>query len=335
VDELVLSDDRAPARVALGAAASFRRTIARADVVHVEFGSLDLAPYWFAALAPLPRPVVVVAHDAPRVVLAPGSGLIRGGAGWRDAVGHRILSPALDRVLNRRFARKAAVAVVLSERARCAWTHEAPSRIVVADLGADPPTPRRCRPSDGRYALFAGYVGPGKGIDTLLEAWGSLGAFNRLPLVIAGTNTGGIDDAGYEGWLRRLSSRLPAPPTWLGFVSDDEFVRLVAEAAVVVAPYRRSNPASGVLVRAMVEGRAIVATRVPAALDSLEDGVSGLLVEPDDPQALASALALIVRDPALRDRLGAAAAGSAAARFTWPRYIERLTDAYRLAVASG
>ncbi len=150
--------------------------------------------------------------------------------------------------------------------------------------------------------------------------------------MIAGTNTGGIDDVGYESRLRELSSRLPAPPNWLGFVSDDEFARLVAEAAVVVAPYRRSNPASGVLVRAMVEGRAVVATRVPAALDCLEDGVSGLLVEPDDPQALAEALELRMGDPALRDRLGAAAASSAAARFTWPRYIERLTDAYRLAV---
>jgi glycosyltransferase involved in cell wall biosynthesis len=153
--------------------------------------------------------------------------------------------------------------------------------------------------------------------------------------VIAGGNTGGIEDAAYEGHLRELSSRLPSPPRWLGFVSDLEFTRLVAEAALVVAPYRRSNPASGVLVRAMVEGRAVVATRVPAALDCLEDGVSGLLVEPDDSQALAEALELAMRDPGLRDRLGAAAASTAARRFTWPRYIERLTDAYRIAVDSA
>ncbi len=152
--------------------------------------------------------------------------------------------------------------------------------------------------------------------------------------MIAGTNTGGIEDISYESRLRDLASRLPGPPTWLGFVSDDEFARLVADAAVVVAPYRRSNPASGLLVRAMVEGRAVVATRVPAALDCLEDGVSGLLVEPDDPQALAEALELLVDDPALRDRLGAAAAQSAAERFTWPRYLAKLTDAYRLAIGS-
>jgi glycosyltransferase involved in cell wall biosynthesis len=335
VDELALSNDGASTRVALAAAVSHRREIARADVLHVEFGSLDLAPYWFAVLASRRRPLVVVAHDAPRIALAPGTGLIGTGARWRDVVGHRFLSPALDGVLARRFARKAAVAVVLSERARLAWTCDAPPRIVVADHGADPPTPGRRPPSEGRYALFAGYVGPGKGIDTLLEAWDLIAAPNRLPLLIAGTSTGGIDDISYEARLRDLSSRLPAPPIWLGFVADDEFARLVAEAAVVVAPYRRSNPASGLLVRAMVEGRAVVATRVPAALDCLEDGVSGLLVDPDDPQALAQALERVMADSALRDRLGAAAASSAATRFTWPRYIERLTYAYRLAIGRG
>ena len=335
VDELVLPDEGSAMRVALGATARQRQAIERADVLHVELGCLDLAPYWFAALSSNSRPLVVVAHDAPRVVLAPGSGLIGTGSRWRDVVGHRILSPAVDGVLARRVARRAAVGVVLSEGARTAWTDDAPRRIVVADHGADPPTPGRCRPSSGEYALFAGYIGPGKGIDTLLEAWGLIASPGGLPLVIAGGNTGGIEDAAYEGHLRELSSRLPSPPRWLGFVSDLEFTRLVAEAALVVAPYRRSNPASGVLVRAMVEGRAVVATRVPAALDCLEDGVSGLLVEPDDSQALAEALELAMRDPGLRDRLGAAAASTAARRFTWPRYIERLTDAYRIAVDSA
>jgi glycosyltransferase involved in cell wall biosynthesis len=335
VDEVPLSDEGAPMRVALGAATSHRRALSRADVLHVELGCLDLAPFWFAALASRGRPLVVVAHDAPRVALAPGSGLIRTGTRWRDVVGHRMLSPALDGVLARRFARQAAVGVVLSERARSNWALDAPRRILVADHGADPPTHGTCSPSGGRYVLFAGYVGPGKGIDTLLEAWSLIGDRIRLPLVITGTNTGGADDTRYEDGLRELSSRLPAPPTWLGFVDDQEFARLIAEAAVVVAPYRRSNPASGVLVRAMVEGRAIVATRVPAALDCLEHGVSGLLVEPDDPRGLGEALERVVAEPALRDQLGAAAARRAAARFTWQRYVERLTDAYRVAIGSA
>ena len=332
VSELPLSNDGAPMRVALAAMASHRRALARVDILHVELGCLDLAPYWFAVLAARHRPLVMVAHDAPRVALAPGSALIRAGSRWRDLVGHRLLSPALDGVLARRLARKTAVAIVLSERARRAWTQNRPAHIMVADHGADPPTPGRCRPADGRYILFAGYVGPGKGIDTLLEAWSKVATGSPLPLMIAGTSTGGLDDVAYERRLRDVSARLPVPPTWLGFVDDDEFARLVAEAAIVVAPYRRSNPASGVIVRAMVEGRAVVATRVPAAVDCLEEGVSGLLVDPDDPEALAVALEELLGDSDLRDRLGDAAARTAAGRFTWCRYIERLTEAYRFAV---
>ena len=40
--------------------------------------------------------------------------------------------------------------------------------------------------------LFAGYVGPGKGVDVLLDAWRVVAAGTRLPLLIAGTNTGGM-----------------------------------------------------------------------------------------------------------------------------------------------
>jgi len=197
VDELALAGDRAAMRVALAAAASHRREIARADVLHVELGCLDLAPYWFAILVSRRRPLVVVAHDVPRIALAPGTGLIGMGSRLRDVVGHRILSPALDGVLAKRFARMTDVAVVLSEPARMSWKQHAPARIVVADLAADPPTLERCSPSQGGYALFAGYVGPGKGIDTLLEAWGRIATRCPLPLVIAGTNTGGIGDISY------------------------------------------------------------------------------------------------------------------------------------------
>ena len=87
-------------------------------------------------------------------------------------------------------------------------------------------------------------------------------------------------------------------------------------------------------VRAMAEGRAIVATRVPAVVDALEDGVSALLVEPGDAIGLAAALRRLVDDRELRDRLGAAAARRAAERHTWPRYLDGLAGAYAAAVES-
>jgi glycosyltransferase involved in cell wall biosynthesis len=327
VTELALGAGGVPAWVALKAAAARGRTIAAADVVHVEFGCLDLATFWFAVLVSLARPIVAVVHDAPRVVLAPGSGLVGGGSRWRDVVGHRLLAPLVDPLLRRVFAR-GAVAVVFSESAREQWGVEPPRHVVVADLGAAGPTPGAAPPSSGRHVLFAGFIGPSKGLDVLLEAWGRVGPAAGLPLVIAGTSTGGVEDFAYERRLREVAAGLPEPPSWLGYVSENELTDLIAEAAIVVAPYRRSNPASAMIVRAMVEGRAIVATAVPAALGTLEHGVTGLIVASGHAGRLGTAIAALLDNPALRDRLGAAAAERAAERFTWRRHLDCLTAAY-------
>jgi glycosyltransferase involved in cell wall biosynthesis len=331
VREVAIGDGGVPAAEATRALRAQRRAVRGAGVLHVELGALDLAPFWFGVLAaPLARATVVVAHDAPRVAKAPGAGLIRTGTRWPDIAAHRLLAPALDRPLLRVLAREADVGVVLSEAARAAWRKPAPAEVLAIDHGADPPAPGRPAPSAGRHVLCAGFVGPAKGIDVLLDAWSIVGAATDLPLVIAGTHTGGAVDDRHSRELRERGARLDRPPLWTGWVSEEELRRLVAEAAIVVAPFRRSNPVSGVVVRAMVEGRAIAATRVPAA-GALRDGVDAMLVEPGDAPALARALGCLLADPALRDRLGDAAARAAAERFTWDRHVAGLEAAYERA----
>jgi glycosyltransferase involved in cell wall biosynthesis len=92
-------------------------------------------------------------------------------------------------------------------------------------------------------------------------------------------------------------------------------------------PYRSSNPASAILVRAMVEGRAIVATDVAAVADAIGPEAA-LIVPPGDGEALATALGRAIRDPELRDRLGTAAARIAADRFAWAHTADDLLAAY-------
>ena len=129
---------------------------------------------------------------------------------------------------------------------------------------------------------------------------------------------------------RAAFDSLADPPLWLGFLDDEAFDRVIADAAVVVLPYSVANPASGIAVRAAVHGRPIVGTRVPALADVVADGVTGLLVAPDDPAALAEALLRLAREPALRDRLGDAGAAAAGARHTWAHHVEGLRHAYAM-----
>lgn len=179
--------------------------------------------------------------------------------------------------------------------------------------------------------LFTGFIGPGKGVDVLLEAWAQLGG--QPPLTLAGAVP-----RPSEAWLAEHLERLPEGgprPLVLGAVEpEEEFQRLIAAAAIVVLPYRRASPASGILVRAMSAGRAIVATRTQATEGVLVDGENALVVAPGDVAGLAQAIRRLSLDPAERDRLGAAAARTAAKLFSWERHIADLEGAYAHAVSA-
>ena len=81
------------------------------------------------------------------------------------------------------------------------------------------------------------------------------------------------------------------------------------------------------LFEAMASARAIVSTSVDGCREVLEEGVSGLLVPPQDPEALAMALQRVLQDPTLRQRL-AAGARAASLQYDIARCVERMQDLY-------
>jgi glycosyltransferase involved in cell wall biosynthesis len=304
------------------------------DVIHVEFGSNDKTLFWLALLMTLSRrAVIVVIHDFPLLVNHPGAGLLSGSARWKSIVGHRVLSPLFDRALKRLLLRRAGTVAVMSEEARIGWSKDVTGEVCVIPHGTFPRSDAGVPPSSGRYVLFAGYIGPSKGVDLLLEAWERVGVRSELDLVIAGDP---VADPELERMMHKAET-WSRPPRWVGFLrSERELQDLIAQAAVVVLPYRRSSPASGILARAMLEGRAIVATFVPAAEGTIRNRVDGLLVPPGQAEGLADALEEVLRDPAVRDRLGAAAKERADALFSTTRQSELLLRAYeRLSAGVG
>jgi glycosyltransferase involved in cell wall biosynthesis len=93
-----------------------------------------------------------------------------------------------------------------------------------------------------------------------------------------------------------------------------------AAADVVVVPsvidsQGDSDGLPNVVLEAMASGRAVVASDVAAVSDAVEHEVTGLLVPPGDPSALAAALRRLQADPALRARLGKAARQRVVSRF--------------------
>ncbi len=306
---------------------------AAADLVHVELGMLDLPCFWYALLCVLSGDrVTLTAHDPPTLALHPAAGLLPQRRRAFKIATYRVLAPLFDRMLVRSLLSRVTLAVVLSEEIVRSWhAAGAPMRIVAVPLGADPPG-RQGPPSAGSAVLTAGFQGPSKGLDILIEAWEKVGPESPLPLWIMGDTTGDS----YGSWiaaLKRRSSVMPNPPVWLGATSDAEWRSRMQASAIVVLPYRSSSPASGPLVSALLEGRAIVMSDVLAARGVLVDGQNALIVPPEDVEALASALRRAIQDVEFRDQLGRSASRTGAQRFSWDAHASGLVGA--LAEALG
>ncbi len=111
----------------------------------------------------------------------------------------------------------------------------------------------------------------------------------------------------------------------LGHVTDIEGVW--ARSHIAVLPSRREGlPKS--LLEAAAYGRPIVATDVPGCREIARHDVNAFLVPVDDPGALADALTVLARDPALRRRLGAAGRQIVEKEFSSARIGQEIVDLY-------
>ena len=149
-------------------------------------------------------------------------------------------------------------------------------------------------------AAFVGRLSPEKGVETLLAAMSHLGARgDPIHLVIAG-----------DGPQRQLVENFIAygeggsHARALGFVDD---VRGVMSAADMLIMPSRWEGFALAAAEAMVASLPVIATKVTALVDLIDDERTGLLVDSGDVVALAEAIRRLAKDTELRARLGAAA----------------------------
>jgi glycosyltransferase involved in cell wall biosynthesis len=143
-------------------------------------------------------------------------------------------------------------------------------------------------------ALFVGVLEPYKNVDGLAEAWRR--AAPRVPgarLVVVGT--GSRRDA-FDGLAVERFERL----------TPEQVAAQLDAATVLVLPSRHEG-LGRVVIEAFARGRGVVASRAGGILDLVDEGKQGILVDPEDTEALAEALVQALSDRALAERLGAAA----------------------------
>lgn len=179
---------------------------------------------------------------------------------------------------------------------------------------------------EDKTALFFGRISPYKGIDVLIRAWRivekrCLGC----KLILAGQ---GQDFAPYA----RMIGSSSAFEVHNRFVPHAEVHRLFRRASVVVLPYIEASQ-SGVLAMAYAFGKPVVVTDVGSLSEMVEDGPTGLIVPPSDPQALANALARLLSDRDLRQRMKKRISERAATELSWKAVGTRTVEIYRAVLA--
>jgi glycosyltransferase involved in cell wall biosynthesis len=161
----------------------------------------------------------------------------------------------------------------------------------IADKVEATPRPDFLPATDG-YLMFVGALGLHKGVDVLLEAHRRLR--HRVPLVLLGTpraDTPPLDQPGV---------------TAVRNVPHAQAMAALARCSVAVVPSTWPEPMAQVAAEAMLLGRPVVASNVGGLAGVVRDGVTGLLVPPRDPGALAMALDRLLGDPGLRATMGMA-----------------------------
>lgn len=171
-------------------------------------------------------------------------------------------------------------------------------------------TPGGARSTETFEVLFAGQISLRKGIPYLLEAFARLSHPNKH-LTLAGT----VQDD-----IRQLLTKLPTEHvTFAGSLPQTELAALMARSHVLALASVEEGLAL-VQGQALACGCPVVATTATGAEDLFTDGVEGFIVPDRDTAALTSRLQQLADDPALRERMSAAALERVKTLGGWDHY---------------
>jgi phosphatidylinositol alpha-mannosyltransferase len=185
--------------------------------------------------------------------------------------------------------------------------------------------PPLARFADSRpTVLFVGRLEKRKGLKFLLRAWPKV--LERQPnarLVVVGR---GRPLEGYRRFAARQGWS-PEDVVFAGYVSSEDLPRYYQSCDVFCAPNTGQESFGIVLLEAMAAGAPIVASDIPGYRDVVSDGVQGLLVEPQNPGAVADAICRLLGNPELRANMRRVGQEKAQ-QYDWPRVATLVLDYY-------
>lgn len=222
-------------------------------------------------------------------------------------------SRLLDRVTFVRTAKVVAVSHFVERRLRARFGLDG-RKLEVVYNGVDVDRFQMHTPASAcDHTVCVAALIPEKGVDILIRAF-ALPVLADRRLIICG-------DGHQRPDLEALASRegLTDRVEFLGL--RDDVHRVIGSAALVVHPARWGEAFGLTIAESMAVARPVVGSRVGAVPELVEDGVTGLVIPPSDPPALADAIARLLGDPGLRDEMGRRARFRVMERFSMDAWV--------------
>lgn len=266
-----------------------------------------------------------LARGVPVIVQSDGTAGSEAGLDARNALARKILRPITWGAVGNSRPAMARFAEIGYQQSRIFLAAHSTNVAPLWEVAS-----RRTTRHEGPLRLLvAGRLIPRKGIALLLEACVvAQGRGADLELTVAGTGP-------EERALRAQADRTGLRVQWLGFVGQDDMPQVYADADALAFP-TLDDPFGFVLLEAAATALpAITSVHAGATADLVEDGVSGLVVEPRDVKSMATAIERLASDPQMRERLGQAARTATEERTPDASAIGYLTAARAALTAAG
>ena len=169
------------------------------------------------------------------------------------------------------------------------------------------------------YAVYVGRISPEKGIESLLDAQ----RLSGVPLRIAG-DYGSMPDS---------AANASPDVSFVGVLDRNTLSDFYRQARFLIFPSVWHETFGLVIAEAMSHGLPVIAARIGAIPEVVDDGVTGLLFEPGNVAELADKMRLLSDDADLCRRLGAAGRTKVLRDYNPDAYYKRLMDIYEEAIA--
>jgi len=177
-------------------------------------------------------------------------------------------------------------------------------------------------PLDAVVVGFVGILRPWHGVELLLDAFSRIGvSAGEVFLLIVGD---GPSHAELEQLARSLG--LTNKVIFTGRIPHRQVADYLAAFDIAVSPRATFYASPMKILEYMATGLAVVAPHMPNLQDLISDGVDGILFKAEDAHELANSLATLVKDQALRIRLGENARASIVCHRTWQHNARRVLD---------